>query len=262
MAKVDILIPSYRPPDSDPIALVLSMAAFTARAGHDIGSPLFLKNSVIAWGRNNGMTLVREDADFVLQVDDDMLPDKDALVRLLEHNQPAVSALTTTRSLPPTMCVKAYDREKDYFAAIDRVKPDTLIRGDIAVGTGFLLLRRDAIEAVRKQYLEARDWLDDMAPLFDRLGASVEQREAERLRMADSRAELIKSGQMKPQLFTFFTNDAGMNHGEDISFCRRLLRLGIKVAVDTTVQVGHLGGFPFGPWNLEIDNDPKKLRLA
>jgi hypothetical protein len=259
--KVDILIPSYRPVDTDPIALILQMASYTAKAGHDVGSPLFLKNGIVTWARNNGMAQMREDADFVLWVDDDMLPPADSLVRLLKHDQPVVSALMTTRALPPVLCVKAYDREKDTFCKVERVKPDTLIKGDIAVGTGFLLLRRDAIDAVSRQYAEARDWLDDVTPLFNRLGVNSDKREEERARLAASRADLIKRGQMKPQLFEFFVNDAGQPHGEDISFCRRLLRLGFKIAVDTSVQIGHAGVFPYGPWNLG-ESDPKEMDLS
>jgi hypothetical protein len=169
--------------------------------------------------------------------------------------------LTTSREIPPRLNVKAYSREEDRFTLIEKVKPDTLIRGDIGVGSGFLLLRREVVDRAVMDYLEAFDWIDDHGPLFDRLGVASDKREAERVRLSGIRKKLAKTGYVKPQVFNFLTMDNGDPTGEDIGFCRRMLRTGFKVAVDTGVQVGHVGDFPYGPWNCG-DKDAKKMELS
>lgn len=239
---------------------ILATIAHAGKNGYEVSNPHWLISGVVHWSRNNAIAELPDNYDWVLFVDDDMLPERDALYRLLQHNEPIVSALTTSREIPPRLNVKAYSHEEDRFVVIDKVKPDTLVRGDIGVGTGFLLLRRDAVEAAIKSHLEARDWVEDMQPMLQRTGVHPDRIEEERARRSKIRKDLAKSGYVKPQVFDFLTMDNGHTMGEDISFCRRMLRDGWKVAVDTGVQVGHCGDFPYGPWNM-TDRDSKKMAL-
>lgn len=250
--KVDVLITTYRGMQFEPYNATLKMVNTTARDGrYDVRQPVLSKCGQIAWARNNALLEVRPDADFVLFCDDDMLPEPDHLIRLLEHNVWIVSGLCTTRDeFPTTLCVKHYDKETDTFTHISDIKLDKLVRGPVGVGAAFLLLSRDCLEFARNHFLEARDWADDMAPIFKRLGISDEIAEAERVRMSAKRRKNIAEKKLSPQVFQFYQNDDGMMIGEDTSFCRRLIRAGHEIYVDTSVQVGHFGGFPYGPWNI------------
>lgn len=244
-------MPTYRLRGPEPVMCIMAALGYANGHGYEVGNPHWLTSGVIHWSRNKAIKEAGDKYDWLLFVDDDMIPEKDALFRLLQHDQPIISALTTSRELPPRLNVKAYSHEEDRFVFIERVKPDTLIRGDIGVGAGFLLLRRDAVDAAIKNHLEARDWLDEMTPMFDRMGIAQEKRDAERRYRSDVRMARAKAGEVMPQVFDFITMDNGLSLGEDICFCRRMLRAGWKIAVDTGVQVGHSGDFGYGPWNLQ-----------
>lgn len=68
------------------------------------------------------------------------------------------------------------------------------------------------------------------------------------------REEFIASGtyQANAKVFNLHDTPSGYQFGEDIGFCRRAIQCGYKVAVDTTVQIGHIGDFPYHPAHLGI----------
>lgn len=249
MTKVDLLIPSYRSFKVGAYDAIQRMCSHTRELpGIDFASPLLRSCSLIHTARNRALSCARPDADYVVFVDDDMLPPVDALERLLKHEAPIVSALTTGREhFPPTLSVRKYDRERDCFYELTGYPENTLIKGDLGVGTGFMVIRGDVIKAVREDYLEANDWLADYKPILKRMGVPGKKIEHERRR----RSQMRKESENPPTLFDFDWTQSGCQLGEDMSFCRRAIRLGYEVAVDTSVQVGHLGDFPYGPWNLE-----------
>jgi glycosyltransferase involved in cell wall biosynthesis len=260
--KVDVLLPTYRNFRAEAYTAIQRMCAYSRQAGVegepiDLASPALRSSSLIHTARNQAIAAVRSDADYVLFVDDDMVPEQDALVKLLSRRMPIISALTTTREvLPPALCVRHYDREKDTFYEIEKVHPGKIIKGDIGVGTGFLVMSAETIDAVRNDYLEAGDWLAQNEPALKRMGVKPRAIARERRRVSETR----KASKEPPRLFDFDVTHSGHTLGEDMAFCRRVLRLGIPIAVDTTVQVGHLGDFPYGPWNLG-HNDHKELRF-
>ena len=255
--KVDVLIPRYKTLKEGAHNAIARMCAFTKQQGVDLGEPILRASSLIEETRNMALDQTRKDVDYILFCDDDMVPEHDSLIRLLNHKLPLVSALTTTKDvLPPTLSVRAYSEEDDRFVIIDQVKPDKVITGKLGVGAGFVLFSREVRDATVAEWREGRDWLADNEPMLRRLHVPAAKREKERQRVAEMRKGLG----VAPQVFSRDTTRSGHKLGEDISFCRRVLRLGFDVAVDTSTQVGHLGDFPYGPWNLG-QNDFKEVRF-
>jgi glycosyltransferase involved in cell wall biosynthesis len=244
-----VLVFSYR---NAPTTAMLGLFRFlkhSKEAGIDV-RPMFHGNALIHRSRNTSLAAVRPDADFALMVDDDMMPEPDVLVKLLARDVPVVSAFCTTRVPPVQIAAKRYDEASDQFVPLAALRPDTLVSGPYAVGGAFLLLRRDAIDALKEYYLSANDWLVENRRLFDRLHVRAENREKERARKETiRRANWAREKYL--QVFDYPTTENELQLGEDIALSRKLLGLNIPVAIDTAVQVAHLGEYPFGPWDLE-----------
>lgn len=229
------------------------MLEYSKGAGVDL-SPKFYGNALVHRSRNTALATVREDADFALFADDDMLPERNALVKLIERNVPVVSALCTTRVPPVEIAAKLYHAASDQYVPLDALRPDTLVSGQFAVGAAFLLVRREVIDRLIEYYLSAFDWMAENRRLFDRLHARGEYREQERARREEiRRANWERSRYL--QVFDFPTAENEFQLGEDIALSRRLLALGIPVAIDTAVSVAHLGEHPYGVWDLK---DPEE----
>jgi len=56
----------------------------------------------------------------------------------------------------------------------------------------------------------------------------------------------------------YFFPQAGGGLGEDLSFCYKLKQAGVPMYVDTTLEFGHLGVFPFGEKEFKAIYDAKK----
>lgn len=255
--KVDVLIPRYKTLKEGAYNAIARMCAYSKQQGVDLAEPILRASSLIEETRNMALAQTRKDVDYILFCDDDMVPEPDALIRLAGHKMPLVSALTTTKEVfPPTLSVRAYSEEEDRFVIVERVAPNKVITGKLGVGAGFMLFSREVRDQTVAEWREARDWLADHEPMLRRLRVPSSMRERERKRVAEMRKGL----DVAPQVFSRDTTRCGHKLGEDISFCRRVLRLGFDIAVDTSVQVGHLGDFPYGPWNLG-QNDHKEVRF-
>jgi hypothetical protein len=83
---------------------------------------------------------------WLLFVDDDMLFEDDAVMRLLRHDRPVVSGLTFARRAPYVPCV--YPITAEQMASGDLVEVEE-------AGTGFLLIRREVLEAIPAPWFEA-----------------------------------------------------------------------------------------------------------
>lgn len=213
-------------------------------------------NALIHRARNQALSCTRPDAA-VLFVDDDMLPAEDALVRLVNAGCPVVSALCTTRVPPVVIAAKVYRAEKDDFGWIDTINLTRVVSGPFAPGTAFLLINRETLDAVREYHLSARDWLDENRNRFNRLSVRAEKREAERKRIENIRRGLWES-QRWLRIFDFPVNDGELQLGEDIALGRKLLNLGIPVAIDGTTPVGHLGEKAYSVFDI-IDAEERHL---
>lgn len=206
-------------------------------------------NALIHRSRNQALVSTRPDAD-VLFVDDDMLPLEDALLRLVAHGRPVVSALCTTRIPPIQYAFKLYDEPSDQFIPVDRVRLDRMITGQFSIGFGFLLVSREAIGKVIEHHLSGNDWLTDSRRKNDRLHVRAEWREKERARIEEIRRTRHASEKYL-RVFRNLETDEELELGEDTTFSRRLIQVGIPVSIDTGTVVGHMGEHPFGPWDIE-----------
>ena len=259
--KVDIFVLRYRGAPLDAQDAINGMANWTAASGIDIRMPALRGNALIHRARNIALKRLRPDATHVLFCDDDMAPEKDALLRLLKRGVPVVAALCTTKEeFPPIIAAKAYDAAEDRFAMIESIKPDAFLTGKFGVGAAFLLVETWVIEALKEHYLSGADWLDDNRRTFDRMHVRSENREKERSRIENVRRELYKKEQLI-RIFQHSVQDNQLDRGEDIHLSRNLIALNIPISIDASVQVLHVGYFGYGPHLLGI-NDVKELRMT
>lgn len=247
---VDVAVLSYRGVNAQAYACINEMLNYTKAKGHDVYTPGLVGSAIIHWSRNKMINGLRADADFVLFCDDDMAPRRDALTRLMALDLPAVSGYCTTREeFPVRIAAQEYNREHDVFWQLDEIKPGAILKGDFMVGTAFLLLKKEVIDQSIEWYLDARDWLADNRKAFDRMHVRAKQREKERqFKSALRRAHYKKDGHHRAFDFATIANEWQI--GEDATFCRNLLRMGIPVALDTTTTIAHIGWFPYSPANL------------
>lgn len=269
--KIDVLLFSYRQAPTSALQAITACYNYTREAGHDVRLRLY-GNALIHRARNVALATafptatvdehghVSSDADFALFLDDDMLPEPDALVRLVERDVPVVSALCTTKEPPVTIAAKAYDAESDQFVPLDRVNIKRMVTGQFGVGAAFLLLRRDAIEALAEYYLSARDWLEENRRMLDRLHVRSEFREAERQhKEAIRRANWEREKFLR--VFDYAIAENEMQLGEDVTLSKRLIRLKIPISIDGTVVVGHRGEYPYSAWDV-MERDQEELVAA
>lgn len=239
---------SYRSaPTSAQIAL-RGMIDRTRAAGHDVRDVMY-GNALIHRSRNTAIAKLRPDAEYVLLVDDDMVPAGNALLALMQHNLPVVSAACTTRVPPVEIAAKVYDAASDQFVPLDALRPNAVLTGQFAVGAAFVLFQASVLAQLAEYYLSARDWLDESARLLNRLHVRTENREKERARKEEiRRAHFARERIIR--VFDFPVNDGELQLGEDICVARKLIALGVPVALDTRVMVGHIGEYPYGVWDL------------
>jgi len=260
--RVDLLVCTYRLFNANSYSLITGMCSYTRRQGIDLYVPALHGSALVHRSRNAALNNIREDADYVLLCDDDMGPEKDSLLQLIERDVPVVSAYMVSREFPPKIAVQEYDGETDSVCQITNLKRDKLITASkegksLVVGTGFMLLKREIISQALEWHLAAMDWLADHRRMFDRLHVRSEQREREQERVERNRRAMYLNEKYH-RLFHFCVMDNGIEAGEDFTFCRNLYRMGIPIAVDTGVMVSHIGDFPYSPLNLE-DQCPEEV---
>ena len=217
-------------------------------------------NALIDRARNQAIGELRPEAEWVLLIDDDMLMQTDALVRLLACERPVVSAYCVTRP-PVDLPFKLWDPASQQFNPLYQLRPNRLLVGQFSVGAAFLLVDRPTIDALVEQFLTARDWLEGNRREHDRLHAHNEYREKERARKEEIRRVNWETDKYA-QVFDREMEPGERRLGEDVCFSRKLVWLGIETAIDTSTVVAHVADYPYGPWDLGVTFDelPEWLR--
>lgn len=267
--KVDILSPRRDYPSRIADSAIMAMALHSANEGVDVSKPDLHATSLPAHSRNQALSQIRDDADYVLWCDDDMHPEKDALLMLLEHDADAVSALCTTRDyMPVQIAAYAYQESTDTFCPLGAYdgadlehtfKPGVrVIKSKFGVGGAFLLVRKRLIDEAIEFHLSARDWEELHRAQFGRLKVRAENRERERQRIEAARRKMYDKGEI--YLFQHPFDPTYRVRGEDIHFSWLLLKLGYEIWIDTKPEVLHMGSFGYGPSLLGI-TDRKELRV-
>lgn len=205
-------------------------------------------NALIHRSRNTALGLLREGAHAMF-IDDDMLPEADCVLKLLGDQVPVVSALCTTRAFPVRIAAKIYDEERDVFCPLSAVRMNKVLSGKFAVGAACLLVDPATINAVLEYNLSALDWVDENRRAFARMHVRSGMIELERARKEALRRELWKTKRYC-RVFDYAVPDNEIELGEDISFSRKLIHLGIDSAIDTGAAVAHIGERPFGIWDV------------
>lgn len=218
-------------------------------------------NALIHRSRNLALATTREDVDFVMLLDDDMLPEQDALVRMLRRNVPVVTALCTTRHPPVEIAAKVYKPEEDQFHPLATVNLDRMITGSFGVGTAFVLIKREVIETLIEYHLSAQDWLEENRRRLDRMHVRAEMREKERAHIEEIR-RLNFSKDKHMRLFDYQVIENEQQLGEDITFSRRLIKCGIPVAIDGTLHVGHVGEYAYSVMDILDEESKSKVMVA
>lgn len=247
--KIDVIQLRGRACNRECEYAVASMIARTREFGHDIHQPMDVWGSAqLARSRNQSLRHLRFDADFVLFLDDDMIPVEGALQRLIRHDLPMVSALCTTRRFPPKLNVARYEPEKGAFSPIDISDlANRVYQGNFAVGFGFVVIRRSLIAQAVEFVLSANDWLAFNKPMLDRMNVSAFKREQERARIEEIRRSRYEQDPSTVPVFQTILNDFQNEVSEDYHFSRLVHCLGVEPAVDGGCLVGHMGDFPFSP---------------
>jgi hypothetical protein len=224
------------------------MVQFSAMQGVDVRLHIYA-NALIHKARNRALAEVRPDCTHVLFADDDMIPEKEALCRLLAHDLPVVSAVCTKRASPTELVARAWDEKSQQYLPLASINLRKVVSGDLAVGGAFLLIGRSALDRVIEYHLSGRDWIDENVRMLDLLKVRGENREEYRKRL-----EEIRRGRWTRDrciaLWDFVTGPDGLQLGEDIFVSAKFRRLGIPVAIDGQTWVGHIGEYPYGVWDL------------
>lgn len=250
---VVILCPTYRAPEPKMGAALLKMVHYTREKDKAIvyeGPPI--SGSVVHWSRN---WLIQEQLKsgkpwtHALFIDDDIVIEPDTLERLLSHKKDIVAGLCTRRNDPPIPNIRYFDRETGASKQIWEWPEGKLIEVD-AVGTGLMLVSRTALEQVAQVYFDCL-WEKDFYGLS---GERLEQLRVTRLKKFDAEKTCY--------WFRFLPTPQGdIEMGEDVTFCQLAKKYcDIPIHVDTSIQPGHLGIYPFSIKDFEPYRDECVLR--
>jgi hypothetical protein len=249
---VAILIPTYNAPHPAHDRAMLDLVEFSKPTVDTFVVPREGK-CVVHWARNDliaGLLQMERPYDYVLFVDDDVVPEPDALVRLMKHEKDIVAGLCTRRTHPPHPNLRMRYEDGSYGVMLDWPNHGQLIPVD-AIGTGMMLISRKAIEEVGEFYLAA-EWerrlmeymVGDVALLMERTDQELFQTKTRtNLDLISGKRRALYEKDKNAFWFQFLPRpeDFVAEHGEDVSFCIKAKLLGMEVFCDTAVQPGHMG---------------------
>jgi hypothetical protein len=236
---VAVLMPSRDNPQLETQKAFEEMVAYSRSKAIVWNATSFSGASIVHFARNMLIAnLIKSGKpwDYVLFMDDDMVPERDSLVKLLSHQREIVGALCTKRTDPPLPNIRYFDENTGDFSEILDWGTDGLIEVD-AVGTGMILISKKALEEIADAYFKCR-YEKKFLGMPDSL---AEHFQAQRLRAFDT---INANGWWFRNLLHM--KDGNSEYGEDVSFCVMAKMIcSIPVYCDTTVRPGHLGKYPF-----------------
>ncbi|MDD5649904.1 MAG: hypothetical protein PHF86_05705 [Candidatus Nanoarchaeia archaeon] len=117
----------------------------------------------IVHSRNILRELTLKEYDYFLSLEQDVIPPKDIIERLLEHNKKVISALyfktDPNGTLSPLLWIK--DDVGIRKAYLDEVEDDKLIEAN-AVGIGCILIHKDVLKEIKFRYDKEKEGFDDV----------------------------------------------------------------------------------------------------
>lgn len=236
---VAILVPSYRAPEpqmQDAIAKMIEYTREKSAAAVYFGPPSPAM-SIVHWSRNRLITELLNTGKrwtHVLFIDDDIVVAPDGLERLLSHQKDIVAGLCTYKTDPAIPNIRAWNEDLGEARQIWEWPEGKLLQG-FYVGTGLMLISKNALEQVAQAYFDCL-WEQDFYGLA---GEKLETVKKARLAKFDEGRACY--------WFRFLQTSAGNNEmGEDMSFCHLAKQYcGMEIYVDTSVAPSHVGKYPF-----------------
>lgn len=217
--------------------------------------------SIIHWTRNACVASAlygphqpgRPDAEYLLLMDDDILPDPDYLLRLLAWKKDIVAGVCTTRTDPPRHTLLLWsDEQKNYYWPREWDRDSkALIEAD-AVGAAFTLVHRRVFERLAEAYLACHFEKQEDKRKYGSLaevGAYWNRKSALRRKHWDKVREAKNWENLNGWWFQFLTDayDEQLGEmGEDVGFCWKAKQLDFRIFADPQVQPGHIGEYAYG----------------
>ena len=195
-----------------------------------------IATSVVHWSRNQLLVNLRrakKPTDYVLLMDDDMVPPRDALIKMLAHDVDIVAGMCTVRQDPPMPNIRAwFPGEKTYQTIFEWTIEGLMEVG--AVGSAFMLVKTPVFDQIGEYTMSCR---------YEREQLGYTEEALRRIE-AGKRAHAKRTG--NEWWFEFMKQqDGDGEYGEDISFCYKATQCGYKIFVDTTIQPGHVGHYAY-----------------
>lgn len=194
---------------------------------------------------------LRTDAEWLWWIDADNLPPVDALRRLFAVGEPLVSGLYYGGSLRDEITPIAYLRRED--GAYHNLKQIyQWERGEIvpvdAVGMGCFLTHRSVYTDIAEQYVAVQTGNGGMTSVHrdDIHGELREQPINNDYSYTVRKGHLympVYQPSVADPIFPFFQCE--FNRTEDYVFCEQAKRVGYRILLDTSVEVGHIKDFNY-----------------
>jgi hypothetical protein len=244
---VAILVPCYKQPHPRMSQGINALVKYSHEHGIQIIHTPIIQSSSVHWTRNALIVeLLKSGKPFthILFCDDDIVPPPDALCRLMSHGKDIIAALCTRRQDPPIPNARLFDEKRRMYEELWEW-PDGLIEVG-AVGTGFMLISRHALQQVAEVYFQCLY----EKKLYGVSGEWVDLATRRRLEEFDK----------EPNAWWFKwldREDCYGEYGEDVSFCHKATQCaGMKIYVDTTVQPEHMGDYGYSIQDFISYRDP------
>lgn len=244
---VAVLVPSYKSLHPNMLDARTRMLMYSKQFCTVFSEPI-RGSSIVHWVRNDMLApLFKEKRHFthVLWIDDDMVFEKDVLVKMLQHDKDVVGANYVTRSDPPRPNVHLVSLTKSEARRVLDWKQDgikhkgSMICAEhkedtLAAGTGLMLIKREVLEAVGQMYIDAA---------YEKLVYGLNEEQIAKLKVARQQG-CDETGNY--WWFDFLPRLSGAGQmGEDTSFCVKAAMCGFTVWVDTAIQPGHMGEYAY-----------------
>lgn len=268
--KIDILIPRDKVNyDTSTMSLWRMINYTQEKLGASVSVPPLVRSALVHEARNRAVNVVRDDADFILMVDDDMAVQyPETLVEMLEvmetRQLDVVTPLTCKRQFPILLATSkltdyngtlrstpvSIDEIMEAEAKGEKLAPITPVLG----GGAFLLMRAKVLTAAMRAHLDARDWVLEHDEQFTRMGLGRGVVEQERRFIAALRWQDYNLNKHHTLFHFPYNGDCTYLNGEDWQFTLFLYQLGFPTTLLPQVMVEHVGEFPYSPRLLGINN--------
>ena len=268
--KIDVLVPRDKVNyDTSTLSLWRMINYTQEKLGVSVSVPPLARSALVHEARNRAVNTVRDDADYILMVDDDMAVQyPETLVEMLEamdkYKFDVVTPLTCKRSFPILL---ATSKLTDYNGTLrstpvsiteimeaegkgEEIAPITPVLG----GGAFLLLKAKALTAAMRAHLDARDWVLEHDEQFTRMGLGRGVVEQERRFISEQRWQDYNLNKHHTLFHFPYNGDCTYLNGEDWQFTLFLYQLGFPTALLPGIMVEHMGEFPFSPRMFGITN--------